>query len=81
MTPEATDAPIIFKEIKKSDRKMLRVWRTFYKGKELLSLQNFWRTGPEEAWDFGKAITFNYEDIDELIEGLQAMQKWYEDNT
>jgi hypothetical protein len=69
------EKPIIFKEIEVGPNTILRVQKTYYKGKELLGIQKFWRQDPTEEWQYGKIITFPDEAIDDLIEGLKKMKE------
>jgi len=76
-----SDDPVIFKEIEVTDTKMIRIWRNVYKGRELLSIQLFWKKDMLDAeWEFGKTITFDESSIPEILEGLEAMRSWCEDN-
>lgn len=73
-------APVVFQEIDNGHNKLLRVHRTVYKEKELLGIQNFWRKDESEDWEFGKAVTFDYELIQDIITGLEKMKAWCEDH-
>jgi len=73
--------PVIFKELVKSETRKIRVWRSEFKGRVHNSIQNIWRSSAADEWQFGKGITFHEEDIDDLIEGLQAMNEWYTENS
>jgi len=73
--------PVLFQEIEAGHNKLIRVHRTVYKDKELLSVQNFWRKDESEDWQFGKAITFDYEVIQDIIEGLKKMKAWCEEHS
>ena len=81
-TPITTNQePIIFKTIEASPTIQIRVYRDFYKGRELLSIRKFWRKdeeGPE--WQPGKGVTFPYDAIDEIISGLEDMREWCSDH-
>ena len=68
--------PIIFKEIEIGPNSVLRIQQSYYKGRKLLGLQKFWRQDPTQEWQFGKAITFPDESIDDVIEGFTAMQNY-----
>ncbi len=68
---------IVFKEIEIGDE-LLRLYRDVYRGKEQLSFRRFY--DKDGVWTHGKGTTFKYEDIDEIIEGLQAMKEWAEAN-
>jgi hypothetical protein len=63
----------IYKEIE-VNQELRRIQKTYYKGKKSLRIQTMWRTDENQDWQFGKATTFEYENIDELIEGLQLMK-------
>lgn len=80
MSKAVLEEPVIFKEIVKTPKKMIRVWRNFYRDRELLSFQTFWKGKESDDWQFGKAVVFDYEDINDIIDGLQDMEKWCEDN-
>ena len=74
--------PIVFKTIETGPYSQIRIHKTSYKKRELLSIQKFWREPepPLDDWQYGKAIAFKYEDIDDLIKGLTKMRKWCEEN-
>lgn len=76
-----TDDPVIFKEIEITDVRMIRIWRNVYKGRELLSIQSFWKKEMlDTEWEFGKAITFDENSIPELLDGLEAMKSWCDEH-
>jgi len=72
--------PVIFKEILSKENEVIRVYRDVYKGKEYLSVRKFWRKDSLEDYQPGKGITFIYDDIDEIISGLEDMKLWCEDH-
>lgn len=72
--------PIVFKTIETGPNSEIRIHKTFYKNKELLSIQKFWREDDTQEWQFGKAITFHFEDIDDLMEGLTKMKTHLEEH-
>jgi len=74
------EKPVTFKEIPKSDTQKTRIWYNVFKGNKLFCIQSFWREDPKDSWRFGKAITFHPEVIPDIIEGLQAMDAWCQDN-
>jgi hypothetical protein len=47
-------------------------------GREILSIRRFWRRSEGDEWAPGKGVTFHWEDIRPIIEGLEKM---YEDYT
>lgn len=61
-----------FKRIEYDNGQELRVYRDFFKEKEVLSIRRFYEKDGE--WLPGKGVTFHFEDIDDIIEGLQSMQ-------
>jgi hypothetical protein len=68
--------PIIFKEIEVGPNSIIRIQQSYYKNRKLLGLQKFWRQDPTQEWQFGKAITFPDESIDDVIEGFTAMKTY-----
>jgi DNA-binding PadR family transcriptional regulator len=74
------EAPVVFKEWE-SGGNLKRVYRGTYKGKEQLSVRAFYQDPDNPEWKFGKGVTFGFEDIDFIIEGLQAMKAWCEENS
>ena len=72
--------PVVFKTIETGPNSLIKIHKTLFKGKELLSIQKFWRGSEEDDWKYGKAITFKYEDIEDLIEGLTKMKSWCEEH-
>ena len=70
-----------FKEIECGYNQILRIHQHLYKGKELLSIQKFWRKEETDPWELGKGVTFPYEAIDGIIEGLQTMQEALAEDT
>ncbi len=77
---EPSPEPVIFKEIQTKENEVIRVYRDTYKGREYLSIRKLWRKDPSEEYQPGKGITFVYEDITEIISGLEDMASWCEDN-
>ena len=74
-------APPTFKDIETGYNSLTRIHLLNYKNsKNLPAVQKFWREDESEEWKPGKAITFPYETIDDLIDGLQAMKTWLEEN-
>lgn len=73
-----SNQPIVFQEIEVGYNSLIRVHKSFYKGRPLLCIQKFWREGEDQEWKFGKAITFPDEAIEDLIEGLTKMKEYIE---
>lgn len=74
-------SPPIFAEVETGFNSSTRVHLLNYKqSKNLPAVQKFWREDEDQEWKPGKAITFNYETIDDIIDGLQKMKAWIEEN-
>jgi len=71
--------PVIFNEWETTGRQMFRVIADTWKGKVLFSVRKYWYDKADELQP-GKGATVGYEDIDEIITGLQKMKKWMEEN-
>lgn len=83
LTKESTKAEgeaKVFKEFPAGDNQVIRVERSYYKGKEFLSTRRYWCTNLDPELKPGKGLTFQYEHIEDLIEGLESMKEWLEDN-
>ncbi len=74
-----TGEPIIFSQQEAGVGKEIHVRLDYYKGKELKSVRQMYQ---DEAgqWQFSKGCSFEYENIDEIIAGLQKMKTWLEEN-
>jgi hypothetical protein len=72
--------PIVFQEIEAGPNQIIRVHKSSYRGREVLSIQKFWREDENQEWQFGKGCTFNDEAIDDIIIGLQKMKQYLQDN-
>ncbi len=64
----------------------LRVYRDIYvdrKGQEheTLSVRRFYTDKDDGTLKPGKGVTLHYEDIDTIIDGLEKMKEWLEENT
>lgn len=73
--------PTVFKEIEVGPNSILRIQQSYYKNKKLLGIQKFWREDPTQEWQYGKAITFPDESIDDIVEGFTAMQTYLNKET
>ena len=71
--------PIVFKEWETTGNQTLKVTVDQYKGRTYNSVRKYWLNEDDELQP-GKGVTFTYEDIDDIIEGLKLMKKWLEDN-
>ena len=72
--------PPIFAEIETGYNSLTRIHLLTYKNhKNLPAVQKFWREDESQEWKPGKAITFSYETIDDIIEGLQKMKTYIEE--
>ena len=73
-------APPIFAEYETGYNSLQRVHLLNYKNsKNLPAVQKFWREDESQEWKPGKAITIPDECLDKLIEGLQKMQTYIEE--
>lgn len=57
----------------------IRVYRDVFKGREMLSIRRFY-LDPVEGFKPGKGTTLHYEDIDEIVAGLEKMKEWCEEH-
>lgn len=76
---EALKYPVIFNEWECSGHQTFRVIADTYKGRILCSVRKYWLDDNEELQP-GKGATIVYEDIDEIIKGLQKMKLWMEEH-
>lgn len=79
------EPPVIFKTITYTTDQELRVYRdTFLNRKdevvESLTIRRWYVDKKDQQRKPGKGVTFHYEDIDEIIEGLTAMKEWLEEH-
>jgi len=75
--PAAKDpsyGPTIFADFEHGTNKRIKVYRDWYKGREILSIRKFWLDTDNDEWKPGKGVTFDYEAIDQIIEGLTTMK-------
>jgi len=72
------EQPVVFTEIETGYNSKIQIRKNFYKGKELFGIQRFWREDETKDWQFGKAIDFPEESIDEVIEGFTKMKAYLE---
>lgn len=71
--------PVTFMEIDTGYLKMVRIQKNVYKGKDLYGIQNFFKEDEtQDEWQYGKAVNFPPENIDEVIEGFQKMKAYIE---
>ena len=70
----------VFKKIEAGPVDEIRISRDFYKGKEFLSIRK-WYTDEEGNLKPGKGVTFQYEHIEEIMEGLTLMKDYLEEKT
>ncbi len=78
-TKEAPEPGVISFGEWESGSQLLKVYRDTYKGRELLSIRKFWQDDSGN-WQPGKGVTLSYEDIDQIIEGLNQMKIWCEEH-
>lgn len=70
---------VVFADWESGNQK-LRVYKDEFKGREILSIRKFWLPEGEADYQPGKGVTFFYEDIDLIIEGLQKMKEYCEEH-
>jgi hypothetical protein len=79
--PANTDT-VVFWTLPRSAKNKVELRRSVYKEKEILGLQQFYKEDSTDTeWKYGKAVTFGFEDIDDLIDGLQKMKDWCVENS
>ena len=71
--------PKVFKTIELNDGE-LRVSQDFYKGREFLSIRKWYTDRDSGELKPGKGVTFTFEEIDSIIEGLTLMKSYLEEN-
>lgn len=75
-------APPIFAEVETGYNSLTRVHLLSYKShKNLPAVQKFWREDEDQDWKPGKAITFPYEVIQSIMDGLQKMKTYIEEGS
>lgn len=73
-------APPTFAQVETGYNSLIRVHLLSYKNHiNLPAVQKFWREDESQDWRPGKAITLPYESIDTLIEGLEKMRNYIEE--
>ena len=73
---EKKDQPsILFKVMECGPDQEIRVSRDFFKGRELLTIRKWYSENGTDELKPGKGVTFNYENIDDIVEGLFLMKE------
>lgn len=72
--------PVIFAQFESGNEGELRVYKDYYKGRELLSIRKFYLDRDSNELLPGKGVTFTYEDIEEIIGGLQKMKSYLDEH-
>ena len=81
MAVENPEKAPVFKDILTGYNSLTRIHLINYKSsKNLPALQKFWREDEDQEWKPGKAITFHYEAIEDVIQGLTDMKSWLEEH-
>ena len=57
----------------------IRVYRDCYKGRETFNIRRFYLDDTGE-WKYGKGLSFHYENIGDIVAGLEAMAAWAEEH-
>lgn len=70
---------VVFKEMEYSHDQIIRVFTDMFKGREVLHIRRFW-LDEEDEYRPSKGVTFRRENIDDILEGLQAMKTWCEEH-
>lgn len=70
---------VLFKEIEGTAKK-IRIHKTIYKGREMLSIQCFYIDRDTGEWAPSRAVVIDYEQIDDIISGLEKMKIWCEEH-
>jgi len=74
----AGDFNVVIKDIKR-DNGALRVSHDCYKGREYCSLRVWYTDKDSGELKPGKGVSFHYEEIDDIVEGLQALKEHMEE--
>ena len=72
------NSSMLFKVTEYGPDQEIRVSRDFFKGKELLTIRKWYSENGTEGLKPGKGVTFNYENIDDIVEGLFLMKEYLE---
>ena len=70
----------LFKAMECGPDQEIRISRDFYKGKESLSIRKWYSDNGTGELKPGKGVTFDYENIDDIVEGLFLMKEYLEDH-
>lgn len=74
------DKSIIFKKIEKGLDKEIRVSRDTYKGRTYNSIREWYTDSNDGQLKPGRGVTFSYEEVDELIDGLTQLKTYLEEH-
>ena len=78
--PKKDNDSVVFKDIEDGPEKRIRVSRDTYKGRTYNSIRGWYTDQNDGILKPGKGATFKYEQIDEMIEGLQLLKSYMEDH-
>jgi hypothetical protein len=79
--PKDTSSDVVtFATVQTKDNEQIRALRIVYNGRGSLRLQAFYRKEATQDYQYGKALVFKYENIDEIVQGLLDMKTWCENN-
>ena len=78
--PKKEDSSKVFKYIEAGPDQEIRISRDIYKGKEFLSIRKWYSENGTEGLKPGKGVTFTYESIDELMDGLMLMKDYLDEH-
>jgi len=74
------DGSIVFKTIERGPEKEIRVSRDTYKGRTYNSIREWYTDKESGELRPGRGVTFTYEDIDDLTDGLTQLQNYLEEH-
>ena len=78
--PKKENSSKVFKTIESGPDQEIRISRDFYKGREFLSIRKWYSENGTEGFKPGKGMTFNYEEIDDIVAGLFLMKEYLEEH-
>jgi len=73
------DESVVFKTTEKGPDRELRVSRDTYKGRAYNSIREWYQDGSGTLRP-GRGVTFSYENIDDIVEGLNQLKTHLEDH-
>lgn len=71
---------VVLKTVTKTDKSEHRIGVSHYKGREQLYLQEWYQERDDPTWKPGRKSTFHYEELEDVIDGLQRLKEWCEEH-